>query len=93
MNKKLKTILGIGFGLFLIVATIVFVKFFTNNTTFSKSELYVEVPTGSNYDDVKRIVSPYIENMSGFELMASLRKYDKNVKPGRFLFITGSASE
>lgn len=89
MNKKLKTILGIGFGLFLIVATIVFVKFFTNNTTFSKSELYVEVPTGSNYDDVKRIVSPYIENMSGFELMASLRKYDKNVKPGRFLFKKG----
>ena len=89
MNKKLKTILGIGTALFLVVATIVYVKFFSSNTKFSKDELYVEIPTGSNYEDVKRIVSPYVESMSGFDLMASLRKYDDNVKPGRFLFKKG----
>lgn len=89
MNKKLKTILGIGTALFLVVATIVYVKFFSSNTKFSKEELYVEIPTGSNYEDVKRIVSPYVESMSGFDLMASLRKYDDNVKPGRFLFKKG----
>ncbi len=89
MNKKLKTILGIGTALFLVVATIVYVKFFLSNTKFSKDELYVEIPTGSNYEDVKRIVSPYVESMSGFDLMASLRKYDDNVKPGRFLFKKG----
>jgi UPF0755 protein len=89
LNKKLKTILGIATALFLIVATIVYVKFFSSNTKFSKDELYVEIPTGSNYEDVKRIVSPYVESMSGFDLMASLRKYDDNVKPGRFLFKKG----
>lgn len=89
MNKKLKTILGIGTALFLVVATIVYVKFFSSNTKFSKEELFVEVPTGANYEDVKKIISPYVENMSGFEMMASLRKYDENVKSGRFLLQKG----
>ena len=86
MNKKIKIIFGILIALFLVIATVVFLKFFTSNTTFSKNELYVEVPTGSNYEDVKKIVAPFIENTSGFELMANLRNYDENVKPGRFLF-------
>jgi UPF0755 protein len=89
LNKKLKTILGIGAGLFLIVAIFGYVKFFSNNTTISKDEMYVTIPTGSTYDDVKKIMTPYVRNMSGFDLMASLRKYDSNVKPGRFLIKKG----
>lgn len=79
----------IGAAVFLIAVAVVYFKFFADNTNFSKDEFYVTVPTGSNYEDVKKIVSPYVDNMSGFELMASLRKYDKNVKPGRFLFKKG----
>lgn len=89
MNKKLKTIFGIGAVLFLVVASVVYVKFFSSNTKFSKEELFVEIPTGSNYEDVKKIISPYINGLSGFELMASLRSYDENVKPGRFLLKKG----
>ncbi|WP_298116154.1 endolytic transglycosylase MltG [Flavobacterium sp.] len=89
MNKKLKTILGIGTALFLVVIAVVYVKFFSSNTKFSKEELFVEVPTGSTYEDVKKIISPYVENMSGFEMMAGLRKYDENVKSGRFLLQKG----
>lgn len=89
MNKKLKTIFIAASGLFLVVAIITYVKFFTNNTKFSKTELYVEIPTGSKYEDVQKIVAPFVDNMSGFDLMASLRSYDKNVKPGRFLFKKG----
>lgn len=89
MNKKLKTIVIVASGLFLVVAIITYIKFFTNNTKFSKTELYVEIPTGSKYEDVQKIVAPFVDNMSGFDLMASLRSYDKNVKPGRFLFKKG----
>lgn len=89
MNKKLKTLLLVGAGLFLVASIIVYVKFFTSNTKFSKTELYVEIPTGSNYEDVQKIVSPFVENLSGFDLMASLRSYNKNVKPGRFLLKKG----
>lgn len=89
MNKKLKTILGIGIALFLIVASVVYVKFFSSNTTFSKEELFVEIPTGSNYEEVKKIISPYVNGLSGFELMASIRSYNENVKSGRFLLTKG----
>lgn len=89
MNKKVKTILGIGVALVFAAAIIIFVKFFSSNTTFSKQEQFVEIPTGSTYEDVKKIISPYVENMSGFELMANIRKYNDNVKPGRFLLEKG----
>ncbi|WP_395064275.1 endolytic transglycosylase MltG [Flavobacterium sp.] len=89
MNKKIKLLLTIGSALFFIVAGFVYFNFFLDNTKFSKEEFYVEIPTGSNYEAVKKIVSPYIKNIKGFELMASLRSYDKNVKSGRFLFKKG----
>jgi len=89
LNKKLKTLLLVGAGLFLVASIVVYVKFFTSNTKFSKTELYVEIPTGSNYEDVQKIMTPFIENESGFNLMARLRSYDKNVKSGRFLLKKG----
>ena len=89
MNKKLKTILVAIAALFLLIGAVVYIKFFTNNTSFSKNELYVKIPTGSKFEDVQKIVAPYIGSSSGFNLMASLRSYNKNVKPGRFLFKKG----
>lgn len=89
MNKKLKTALKIGVVLFLVTTTVLYFKFFANNINIIKEKIYVTVPTGSNYINVKNILSPYIENWSGFEIMASLRKYDKNVKAGRFLLKKG----
>lgn len=89
MNKKLKTtviVLGI---IGVVVASVIYIKFFSSTTNFSKEEIYVTVPTGSNCEDVKKIITPYVNDLSGFELMASLRKYDKNVKSGRFLLKKG----
>lgn len=89
MNKKLKTIV-IALGIIgIVIASIIYVKFFSSTTNFSKEEIYITVPTGSNYEDVKKIITPYVNGLSGFELMASLRKYDENVKSGRFLLKKG----
>lgn len=65
---------------------------FSKNTKFSESEIYVHIPTGSNYEDVKKIIEPYIENSNHFELVANKRNYPENVKPGRFLFTKGMSS-
>ena len=89
MNKKSKIILASIAGLFLVIGTVVYIKFFTDNTTFSKNELFVKIPTGSKFEDVQKIITPYIKNANGFNLMASLRSYEKNVKPGRFLLKKG----
>jgi UPF0755 protein len=89
LSRRLKIIVRVGVLLFVVFTTIVYVKFFTSNTTFSKKELFVEIPTGSSYEEVKKIVAPYIQNTSGFELMVTIRNYDENIKPGRFLFKKG----
>ena len=75
-----------------IAAIFLFVYFFTSNTTFSKNEFYIKIPTGSTYADVKKIIKPYISNLNSFEYLANLRKYPENVKPGRFLFTKGMSS-
>jgi UPF0755 protein len=65
---------------------------FSENTKFSETEFYVHVPTESNYEDVKAIISPFIKNMEHFEMIANKRSYPDNVKSGRFLFKKGMNS-
>lgn len=84
-SKVIKVIIG----LFLVAVLAVFFLFFTNNTQLKKEEFFVEIPTGSTYDDTKKIISPYVKSMSSFEIMAKLRSYPDNVKPGRFLLKKG----
>lgn len=67
-------------------------QIFSANTKFADKELYVYIPTDSKYEDVKKIIAPYIENMDRFETVASKRDYPENVKPGRFLFTKGMNS-
>jgi UPF0755 protein len=67
-------------------------QIFSANTKFAEKELYVYIPTDSKYEDVKKIIAPYVENMERFETVASKRDYPENVKPGRFLFTKGMNS-
>lgn len=76
----------------LIYGGIVANQIFSKNTKFSESEVFVFVPTGSTYEDVKKILEPFVENMNRFEMVADKRSYPENVKPGRFLFIKGMNS-
>lgn len=84
-SKVLKITLAIG----LLIVVSVFVLFFTNNTKIDKDEVFVHVPTGSNFEDVKKIISPFVKNMASFEFMAARRSYPEHIKPGRFLIKKG----
>jgi UPF0755 protein len=91
--KKIITIVAVAFisGL-LIYGGIVANQIFSKNTKFSENELYLYVPTGASYEDVKEIIAPFVENMNRFEIVASKRSYSENIKPGRFLFAKGMNS-
>ena len=67
-------------------------QIFASNTKFEEKETYVYVPTGANYEAVKKIVAPYIENLERFDVVANKKSYPDNVKPGRFLFKRGMNS-
>ena len=91
--KKHLTIASVIFiSVLLIYGGIVANQIFSKNTKFSENELFVEVPTGSTYENVKTIIAPFIENMDRFEMVADKRNYPENVKPGRFLFTKGMNS-
>jgi UPF0755 protein len=92
LNTKRNTIFKVLALAFLLIIIVVFVKFFTSNTNFDKDEVYVQVPTGSTYTDVVKIISPYIKNMNDFEVIAKLRSFPNNVKSGRFLFKKGMSA-
>jgi UPF0755 protein len=92
LNTKRNTIFKVLALAFLLIIIVVFVKFFTSNTNFDEDEVYVQVPTGSTYTDVVKIISPYIKNMNDFEVIAKLRSYPNNVKSGRFLFKKGMSA-
>ncbi|WP_333601330.1 endolytic transglycosylase MltG [Flavobacterium sp.] len=92
MNTKRNTILKVLAAAFLLVVVVVFVKFFTSDTNFDKDEVYVQIPTGSTYQDVEKIIAPLVKNMSDFEFIAKRRSYPDNVKPGRFLLKKGMSA-
>lgn len=66
---------------------------FAPNTKFEDSEMYVYVPTNSNYEEVKKIVAPFVKDMSRFEMVANKKAYpEKSDKAGRFLLKKGMGS-
>ena len=88
--KKIITIVSIVLiAVLLIFGIKLYSDIFSKNTKFSENELYVHIPTHANYDQVKTIITPYIDDMDKFEMVASKRSYIQNVKSGRFLFKKG----
>ncbi|MBS7233354.1 endolytic transglycosylase MltG [Flavobacterium psychroterrae] len=84
--KKIITIAAVAvISVLMIYGFILINKIFSANTKFEEKELYVHVPTGANYTDVKKILEPYIKNFDNFEMVADKRSYPENVKSGRFL--------
>ena len=84
--KKIITLAAVAvISVLLIYGFILISQIFSANTKFEEKEVYVHVPTGADYSEVKKILEPYIKNFDNFELVASKRSYPENVKSGRFL--------
>lgn len=88
----MKKILKIGLILCLIIAAVVYFKFFTSNTAFKEEKTFVHIPSNSSYKDAKKIITPYLKNYSDFEYLAKLANYPSKVKSGRFLLEKGMSS-
>ncbi len=67
-------------------------KIFSANTKFTQSEVFVKIPTNSNFEQVREIVKPFVADMEKFDLVAEKKKYNANVKSGRFLLKNGMST-
>lgn len=88
MNLK-KIILYVSLALLAVMAYFgykIYSIVFTPNTTFNQNEVAVYIPTKATYAEVKEIVAPFIKDMDKFTALAEQKKYDANVKAGKFIF-------
>ena len=94
-NKILKAAWAIVFALILLVAVfgvLIYKQIYTPNFfTGNKSSEYLLIPTGSNFDDVIRIMdqNKMLLNEKSFRWTAHQMKYDLHIKPGRYLVKKG----
>lgn len=85
--KKIISIIAVaGIVIATAVGVYVYFKAFTPNTQFSQNEVYVYIPSNSNYAQVTEIVKPLIKDFEKFDFVATSRNYSTNVKAGKFLF-------
>lgn len=70
----------------IVYGYILYRNIFAGNTKFQQKEVYVNIPTGSDYEAVKKIMANYVDNMERFETVAEKKSYpERSEKAGRFL--------
>lgn len=93
---KLRKIVGIFSLVAVTVGTIygywMYKQIFSANTKFEDDKVAVFVPTGSDYEAVKKIVAPYVEDMDKLNSVAEKKEYPANVKAGKFILKHGMSS-
>ncbi|RZJ73613.1 endolytic transglycosylase MltG [Flavobacterium sp.] len=73
----------------IVYGYILYRNIFSSNTKFDRKEQAVFVPTNANFDKVREVLSPYIENMENFVSTAEKKSYQTNVKAGKFILRKG----
>ncbi len=93
---KLKNIIALVLVVMVIAASAygysIYRKIFADNISFSEREVFVHIPTDATYDDVEKILSPYLEDMTKFRMTAEKKGYVPNIRPGRFSLRIGMNS-
>ncbi|HOU97816.1 MAG TPA: endolytic transglycosylase MltG [Bacteroidales bacterium] len=90
-NKKVFTKI-IVFSLIIIILILASIaysyynKIYKENVRIDLKDEFVYIPTGSTYDDVVRILTKeqILNDIASFEWLAEIKKYNQNVKPGRY---------
>ncbi|MGY8914648.1 MAG: endolytic transglycosylase MltG, partial [Flavobacteriales bacterium] len=89
IKKILLAILIIGLVAGGVFAFMVYNAVFAPNTKFNNKEAYVFVRTDDDFNNVKEMLTPLINNMSTFEKVAERKGYASNVRGGKYLITKG----
>jgi UPF0755 protein len=71
---------------------IMYKDIFTSNTAFPEEKVVIYIPTNSSFEDVEKLIKPYVENMDRFRMVADKKSYPDNVKAGKFILKKGMNS-
>lgn len=67
-------------------------KAFSTNIKGIEKETYIYIPSKVTYQEVQRIIEPYVVDMDKFEAIAEQFKYSSNIISGKFLWKKGMNS-
>lgn len=62
---------------------------FSPNTAFNNSEAFVYIPSDADFNEVKQLVEPLLEDLGTFEQVAKRKGYVGNVKGGKYAIKKG----
>lgn len=93
MKKTISIIAVVAVTIASIIGYVLFRKIFSANTKFQTESVFVNIPTDADFDKVKQIMEPLLDDMSKFELVASKKQYIENIKSGQFILTKGMNSD
>ncbi len=62
---------------------------FSPNTAFQNETAYVFISSDASFEDVQRDLSPLLKDVESFSALARQKKYDRNIKAGRYRIASG----
>lgn len=90
---KIKNIVALLLVVIVLGATFygysIYKKIFSDNTSFTEREVYINIPTDATFSQVEEIIAPYISDMEKFRMTAEKMNYLNNVRSGRFSIKSG----
>lgn len=88
MNFKRLIVIGIAiFTIVLVTTSIIFYnKIYKPNTHLTG---FVFIPTNNTFEDVSRILSPFLNNTASFNWVARQKNYPNTIKPGKYEILKG----
>jgi UPF0755 protein len=89
IKKILLAIVFIGLIVASIFAYYVYKTMMDANTAFKNDTAYVFIATNSTYDNVREQLEPLLKDINTFDALAKQKKYDVNVKAGRYAIKKG----
>ena len=85
LKKILLAIALIGLVVAAYFAYFVYSAMLSPNTAFQNDEAYIYIPTGASYQVVKEDLEPLLKDIDKFDALAARKKYNTNIKPGRYV--------
>lgn len=93
MKKKIVLYLSAIVAIVMIfVAYKIYNIVFIPNTNFAENKVYVYIPTDATYQEAEKIIAPYIKDLDKFRTIVEQKRYNTNVKSGRFLLKNGMSN-
>jgi len=89
IKKILWTITLIGLIAAAVFAYYIYNAMLSPNTAFNNERAYIYVPTNASYADVVEQLEPLLEDIESFDALAKQKKYNTNLKAGRFAIEKG----